>query len=118
MKVKILNLAIALIAGSNAFAGGRYLYCEGAVIKMNTSAKGPRPDRKDIIINGIENNIRAREVFFIEDNDSYDFQIVYQSQDPGINVVALLKYIDGNHILSVTRNADTIEEDIPCTLGF
>lgn len=113
-----LFIIIGMLAFSSvSFAGARRIYCEGNIVKMDEWAKGARPMGDTIQIRGLEKEISAKKVYFFDDNDSYDFLIVYQSGEPGTDVDAIL-HTEGEKIhFSVAKNGVILEE-VECLLGF
>lgn len=111
-----LFCVVLILVSTNAFAGGRHIYCDGKIVDMDVSAKGPTPS--DEINMSIRDPLVMNQIAGIDDDSaSYAFTRVYQAKDATIGLTAILRYADGKHTFSVFHAGNLIEE-VPCTLGF
>ena len=106
-----------LFLSAQAFAGGRTIYCEGQNVRTEMRAKGPTPMDSDATIQIYNENIEFIQVNRVDDEDSYDFQITYESSNIDKDLHAVLDYSDSKHALTVFKNNELIEK-VECTLGF
>lgn len=104
-----------ILLSTNALAGGRHIYCDGQLVNMDVSAKGPTPS--DELHMSMGYVLSVREIMKTETSSPYAFTRVYQATDGVIQLTAILHYADGKHTFSVFNSGELIEE-VPCTLGF